>query len=119
MAADVFSKYFIFYVVFLLKNALLPKTISEIFEEILQIILRICGQSYVRKVVIGHMTCSGRNQARKSGVNRYSFSIPLWFALRHHFLWKKRCHVILGNNSICSFFDKKKTKKYYGAKLIC
>ena len=44
MAADVFSKYFIFYVVLLLKNALLPKTISKIFQEILQIILRICGQ---------------------------------------------------------------------------
>ena len=44
--------------------------------------------SKVRKVVMGHMTCSGRNQARKSGENRYSFSIPLWFALRHHFLWK-------------------------------
>ena len=40
----------------------------------------------VRNIVIGHVTCSGRNQARKSGENCYSFSIPLWFALRHHVL---------------------------------
>ena len=30
--------------------------------------------------IIGHLTCSGRNQTRKSGENRYSLSIPLWFA---------------------------------------
>ena len=35
----------------------------------------------VRNIVIGHVTCSGRNQARKSRENRYSFFIPLWFAL--------------------------------------
>ena len=32
----------------------------------------------VRNIVIGHVTCNGRNQARKSGENRYSFFIPLW-----------------------------------------
>ena len=46
----------------------------------------------LRKVVIGNVTCSGHNQARKSGENCYSFSIPLWFALRHHVLWKKCNH---------------------------
>ena len=35
-----------------------------------------------KKVVIGQVTCSGRNQARKFGENCYSFSIPFWFALR-------------------------------------
>ena len=46
-------------------------------------------QLRVRKVMIGHVTCSGHNQARKSKENCYSFSILLWFALWHHFLWKK------------------------------
>ena len=57
-------------------------------------------------------------QARKSGKNRYSVSIPLWFALRHHFFVEKMMsYVILGNDRIWPFFDKK-TQKYYGAKLI-
>ena len=57
--------------------------------------------------------------ARKSGKKRYSFSIPLWFALRHHFFVEKTMsYVILGNDRICPFLTKKKTKKYYGAKLI-
>ena len=34
------------------------------------------------------------------------------------FCGKKMSYVILGNDRICPFFDKKKTKKYYGAKLI-
>ena len=48
---------------------------------------KFCNNSFstycaLRKVVMGHVTSSGRNQARKSGENHYSFSIPLWFALR-------------------------------------
>ena len=35
----------------------------------------------------------GRNQARKYGENRYTFSIPLWFALRHQYFVEKRCHM--------------------------
>ena len=55
----------------------------------------------------------------KSGENHYSFSIPLWFATRHYFLWKKRIsYVMLGNERLCRFLTKKKTKKFYDAKLI-
>ena len=44
--------------------------------------------------------------------NRYSFSVPLWFALRHHlFVEKTMSYVILGNDRICPFFDKKKDQK--------
>ena len=40
--------------------------------------------------------------------NRYSFSISLWFALRHHlFVKKMMSYVILGNDSICLFLTKK------------
>ena len=50
----------------------------------------------LRKVVIGHVTFSGRNQARKSGENHYSFSIPLSFALRHQFFVEKmKLYVML------------------------
>ena len=76
----------------------------------------ICG---IRKVVIGQVTCSGRNQARKSGENRYSFSNPLWFELRHHFFVEKgMSYVILGKNRLCHFFYKKQNKTFYDAKLI-
>ena len=33
--------------------------------------------------------CLQSTQARKSGENRYSFSIPLWFAPRHHLFVEK------------------------------
>ena len=46
-------------------------------------------------------------QARKSGENHYSFSIPLWFALRHHFFVEKMMsYVILGNDMLCRFLTK-------------
>jgi hypothetical protein len=38
--------------------------------------------SELRKFVIEEWLA---DSSRKSGKNRYSFSIPLWFALRHHF----------------------------------
>ena len=67
----------------------------------------------VRKVVIEGMA------RRKSGENRYSFSIPLGFALRHHFFVEKTMSCdIIGNNRICRFLTKKKDQKYYDAKLI-
>ena len=65
----------------------------------------------LRKVVIGHVTCSGRNHARKSGENHYSFSIPFWFALRHHFLWKKmKPYLMLVGHRLCHYFYKKDQK---------
>ena len=65
----------------------------------------------VRKIVIGHVTCSGRNQARKSGENHYSFSILFWFALRHHFLWKKmKPYLMLVGDRLCHYFYKKDQK---------
>ena len=52
-------------------------------------------------------------QARKSRENSYSFSILLWFALRHHFFAEKMMsYVILGNDRLCLFFDKKKYQKF-------
>ena len=50
---------------------------------------------------------------------RYSFSIPLCFALRHHFFVEKMIsYVILEERQVMPFFDKKKTKRFYDAKLI-
>ena len=46
-------------------------------------------QSLLRKDVIGDVIRNGRKQARKSGENRYSFSILFLFALRHHFFVEK------------------------------
>ena len=34
------------------------------------------------------------------------------------FLWKKRCHMLFWERQVMPFFDKKKTKKFYDAKLI-
>ena len=71
----------------------------------------------LRKVVIGHVTRSGRNQDRKSGENRYSFLIPLWFALRQKKIVEKmkpyvrlvytiQCtYVSEFVNSISNFYD--------------
>jgi hypothetical protein len=66
------------------------------------------AKAYLRKVAIGHVTCSGRNKARKSGENRYSFSIPLWFALRHHFFVEKTMSYYSMERQVMLFFDKKK-----------
>ena len=34
------------------------------------------------------------------------------------FLWKKQCHMLFWERQVMPFFDKKKTKKFYDAKLI-
>ena len=53
------------------------------------------------------------HQAKKSGENCYSFSIPLWFALRHHFfLGKTMSYVILENDRLCRFLTKKIPKNF-------
>ena len=51
-------------------------------------------------------------QDRKSGENRYSFSMPLWFALSHHFLWKKRWHMLFWGTTGYAIFGKKRPKKF-------
>ena len=56
--------------------------------------------------------CLQSLQARKSGENRYNFSIPLWFALKHHFFVEKLmsyiCHF--GERQVILLFDKKDQK---------
>ena len=57
------------------------------------------------KVVIGHMTCSLRNQARKSGENHYSFAISLWFALRHYlFVEKMKQYIMLVGDNLWRYY---------------
>ena len=63
-------------------------------------------QLRVRKVIIGHVTCSGYNQARKSGENFYSFSILLWFALWHHFFVEKMMSYVIVGNLLCRCLTK-------------
>ena len=73
---------------------------------------------FLRKVVIDHVTCSGLNQARKSGGHHYSFSIPLWFALRHHFFVEKTMSCYSREQQVMPSLDKKKSKKNYDGKLV-
>ena len=47
--------------------------------------------------------------ARKSGENRYSFSIPLWFALRHH-CGKNEAIRYVSRRQVISLFLQKKAK---------
>ena len=58
------------------------------------------------------------HQARKSGENRYSFSFPLWFALKHHVFVEKWCPMLFWGTTGYAVFRKKKTKKFYDSKLI-
>ena len=47
-------------------------------------------------------------------------TFPLWFCIEavSNFVENMMSYVILGNNRICRFLDKKRPKKYYDAKLI-
>ena len=64
----------------------------------------------IRKFVMEEWLASP--QARKSGKNCYSFSIPLWFALKQSFFCRKnhttRAFAFVGDSP---FFYMKKTKK--------
>ena len=41
----------------------------------------------------------------KSGENHYSFSISLWFALRHYFFAEKmKQYVMLVGDNLCHYF---------------
>ena len=67
-----------------------------------------------KKFMFGREGCNrghGFSAAIKLGSlfeNRYSFTNPLWFALRHHFFVEKTMsYVILGNERLCHFLTKK------------
>ena len=65
-----------------------------------------------KEVCNGGVACSLSPQARKSGKNCCSFSIPLWFALKQSFFCRKnhtRWHFAFVGD--CPFFYMKKTKK--------
>ena len=69
-----------------------------------------------KKFMFGREGCNrghGFSAAIKLGSlfeNRYSFTNSLWFALRHHFLWKKRCHS--KERQVMPVFDNKRQKKF-------